>query len=1673
MSYWPNDQQFKLPIKHHLTTAVLFADVSGFTRMTEELSKLGESGGEQMAYSLNRYFEHVGQVIRGSGGDIFKFAGDAILVIWPLDGVSEISAKKAAAPEAARPQTAKNRDHRSSDFAYETTTDALDDNLTFQQSINNIVRAIDCALDIQDKFRNFQIYDNIQVQVKLGIGFGDCTIVHLGTSHDELVDTEKENKQRYEALQYSSFGDGILQAFEAEKFCNPGDVVICEAAWTALKSSTQSRYRSQLISQAKSVYKGWKFRHLQSQNKIIEKMVALTDYSSKDSKIKNDSDSTSYEEKPAMQRIKMYVPTTVLRSVENTKWIDENRDACIVFINVALKLADLCQEYENKALNLLQSIVQFVQTNTYRFGGYLNKFSFDDKGTSFLLVFGLPPNTNYDDCQRAVLCAITIYNHLQSNFQRHVNTINGLISNRENNQPNNFQGLHRQFSESFSDSYDYAPGQNHDQLSRLSMTSAYQTSAIDNMPSGMDNFGCAIGIAKGDIWCGLIGSYTNREYGVLGDAVNLAARLMQSAQIGSFGKIFCSEKVVFACKLAANLYFNFDSTFEVKGKKEPIKVYVPSKRNHNDTYQIQNSHFESHSKTILSNSDHIYDDIYVKDVVNKVLIGIDNNRGTVQLIEGSKGSGKDLILSRIQSMFQKRNTVHTLFATNVAHDTHKYTLWRMILLGLLEKELRIFVHSREFLYVFTKLIQTFENKRKRQRRHAQRWSVALPNYAKNSRQQSTMSKASLILTESGSSNRLSHRASMTQISQRSSYHISHDGSIEHSQSSKTDSRINPAEFGSNPNERDTCRNTLSISTSHNGSQINRRSSTSLLSSSIRESMNLDARLTGIQKPLESYGLVEKLPILNGVLYKQFEETVFSYNASDHEKFDALVELVSILMEECTQYFPLVILISNLQFQNDEDSFLTSAICSLIEQKNLTNLHIIFTATPIENPVYKTNYDLSMQFLHALRQDETLCYKVRNLTEDDTSKLLCTYFGIKSVNSKIATYVMNKCNGLCGLTFSFLSEISKHITIVRDKISSQKIEAIVKWHQASVHNYHYDTDCDENATTVVDLKIPSTIKVHFLQLLDALSTAELLVLKTASVVAKGSAVLSLGFSTQILLKALENDESVNTSSILLTLNDLETKGFVQILHENETYQQSKSYRTFNLSNGIRYRFVCGLLLDSVYAMMLYNQKAKIHSNLHKYFEKLLKNYEKLNQNNNENGKQYQSHDSLSPESRDSSPVITRQTEEAVNRSSVFTVKLMEEGCASIDDDHDDTDRKGDKQASHPLARAKSNESMEVFFQPEIQQQEKEKGRRHSLLQSLKSTKFQPVSNSANEIAEIKFLIQRHCFLANFHDAKRQFESHKKQRNTSFNETFTKRARRLSMEMKLFAKKSIAIFLNDHDHDDQGSQDSQLSLESKSAKLKIKSINKLSSNDTQTEIIEHDSPVPDLTDTVKPKFSFCNGCHNIRGILIIYFIRAENLPVPTKSKTLKTYLSVESNSSLIQIEEPIDIRFKKQPLNNRTRLIRGTSPTIDQYVAYQVKNSETTVELKLFKKYKNIKFQKDRLVGKSTLILNRIYSDLVTQSRQSSWQNHSCVWLTKTLRFELVANESKKNVQENVFVASPHVIARIAFLDVDTTHANSNATNDAEVAREFTDSRAVYQDDSVYTTGDIEKSYQSIN
>ena len=66
-----------------ISTVVMFANISGFENLTDAVSKMGNEGAEIIAKSVNHYMELLVKSISRSGGDIFKFAGDAMIVLWP------------------------------------------------------------------------------------------------------------------------------------------------------------------------------------------------------------------------------------------------------------------------------------------------------------------------------------------------------------------------------------------------------------------------------------------------------------------------------------------------------------------------------------------------------------------------------------------------------------------------------------------------------------------------------------------------------------------------------------------------------------------------------------------------------------------------------------------------------------------------------------------------------------------------------------------------------------------------------------------------------------------------------------------------------------------------------------------------------------------------------------------------------------------------------------------------------------------------------------------------------------------------------------------------------------------------------------------------------------------------------------------------------------------------------------------------------------------------------------------------------------------------------------------------------------------------------------------------------------------------------------------------------
>ena len=85
-----------------------------------------------------------------------------------------------------------------------------------------------------------------------------------------------------------------------------------------------------------------------------------------------------------------------------------------------------------------------------------------------------------------------------------------------------------------------------------------------------------IGVTTGTCFCGTIGSSSSRgDFAVVGDHINMAARLMAKAQEGS---VLCDSETMIAAKKDKSLTFYDKRTLKVKGKSRPITAYSPARK---------------------------------------------------------------------------------------------------------------------------------------------------------------------------------------------------------------------------------------------------------------------------------------------------------------------------------------------------------------------------------------------------------------------------------------------------------------------------------------------------------------------------------------------------------------------------------------------------------------------------------------------------------------------------------------------------------------------------------------------------------------------------------------------------------------------------------------------------------------------------------------------------------------------------------------------------------------------------------------------------------------------------------------------------------------------------------------------------------------------------------------
>jgi class 3 adenylate cyclase len=137
----PDINKLVLPELQTTETVVLFADISGFTNISEACASMGVRGNEELAFCINRYMEGMVKSLGKYGGDIIKFVGDAMIVMWPR----------------------------------------VADQNQLEDKITVVRKAIQCAWDIQNELNNKKIMTTVtNLSVKIGIGFGECALLYVG-----------------------------------------------------------------------------------------------------------------------------------------------------------------------------------------------------------------------------------------------------------------------------------------------------------------------------------------------------------------------------------------------------------------------------------------------------------------------------------------------------------------------------------------------------------------------------------------------------------------------------------------------------------------------------------------------------------------------------------------------------------------------------------------------------------------------------------------------------------------------------------------------------------------------------------------------------------------------------------------------------------------------------------------------------------------------------------------------------------------------------------------------------------------------------------------------------------------------------------------------------------------------------------------------------------------------------------------------------------------------------------------------------------------------------------------------------------------------------------------------------------------------------------------------------
>ncbi|XP_055544370.1 adenylate cyclase type 10-like isoform X2 [Wyeomyia smithii] len=329
-----------------------------FTDLSEKFNQPGKGGASKLSQVLNSYIGAMVQEILSHGGDILKFSGDALLVLFKV--TSSVSL-----PDATH-------------------------------------RAIDTAIIIQKSFGAYETEVGVTLRVKIAISAGEV--------HFSLIGTE-------DFSHYIVIGQPVWKVKIAEKIAEAGDIIVNHLAWNYIHDNEyiSEQCDDRVHFRIKGFTSYWRttqrlniFDVLQKENEDERSEVMIADDEMK-------LDTETLEIRPSLKHVGTRVISSSLRrflikpilfaidNEEPMEFLTEMRQIVTVFLNIVLRPKEV-----SAVISEINSILISLTNLVNSYEGTVNKVSLFDKDVMFLIIFGLRGFKHELDSQLALRCAAEI-----------------------------------------------------------------------------------------------------------------------------------------------------------------------------------------------------------------------------------------------------------------------------------------------------------------------------------------------------------------------------------------------------------------------------------------------------------------------------------------------------------------------------------------------------------------------------------------------------------------------------------------------------------------------------------------------------------------------------------------------------------------------------------------------------------------------------------------------------------------------------------------------------------------------------------------------------------------------------------------------------------------------------------------------------------------------------------------------------------------------------------------------------------------------------------------------------------------------------------------------------------------------------------------------------------------